>query len=122
MIIRNYIVENYQLFIDSIEEELCKNGISYVRIDNEIHFLDRIIRFFDFEIHKEMIITWGFSKIDVLDVSDRFSLVDFSFDDIRNYVPERITFTNNKCYQPRNKFSLKCESNLVKQRLKKYSR
>lgn len=108
--------------MDCLEEDLCKFGISYVRIDNEIHFLDKIIRFFDFEVHKREIISWGFSKIHVIDIGDRFSLVNFSFNDIDNYVPEKISFNDNKCYQRRNKSSYKNESNKVKQKLKRYLR
>ncbi len=122
MKIENYIVENYQLLMDLLEKDLCKMGISYVRIDNEIHFLDKIIRFFDFEIDKREIISWGFSKIEVLNIVDRFSLVNFSFNDIDNYVPEKISFNDNKCYQRRNKSSYKNESNKVKQKLKRYLR
>lgn len=40
MKVKNYIVENCYEFIDKLERELCKKGISYVRIDREIHFLD----------------------------------------------------------------------------------
>lgn len=121
MKIRNYIVENYQILMDSLEEDLCKNGISYVRIDNEIHFLDQIIRFFDFEADKEMIITWGFSKIAFSEIEDRFTLANLSFDDARDFVPTYV-FDKKKDYQPRNKSMHKRESNLVKQKLKKYSR
>lgn len=45
MVMKNYIVKNYKDIMDELERELCQNNISYVRIDNEIHFLDNIIRF-----------------------------------------------------------------------------
>ena len=123
MKVKSYIVENYQLLMDYLEEELCKNGISYVRIDNEIHFLDQIIRFFDFEIDREMIIIWGLGKYEeFLDIQDRFTLANLSFDDVRDYVPEIIYIRDDKCYQRRNKFIKKQESNQVNQKLKKYSR
>ena len=122
MKIKNYIVENYQLLMDSLEVDLCKMGISYVRIDNEIHFLDQIIRFFDFEVDIREIVAWGFSKIEVLDINNRFSLVNFSFDDTKDYIPGRISFNDDKCYQSRSKINFKHESKLVKQKLKKYSR
>lgn len=120
MKIRNYLVENYQLLMDFIEEELCKNGVSYVRIDNEIHFLDQIIRFFDFEVDKEIIVVWGFSKITFLE-ENTSKLANLSFDDSRDFAPAYI-FEEKKNYQQRNKTSYKRESNLVKQKLKKYSR
>lgn len=121
MKIRNYIVENYQLLMSCLEEELCKNGISYVRIDNEIRFLDQIIRFFDFEIDKKIIINWSFSKMAFIDVENRFTLANLSFDNVRDYVPEMIV-NKDKSYQSRNKSIQKQEANSVKQKIKKYSR
>lgn len=63
MRIRNYIVENKDLFFDCLEKELCQNGISYVRISNEIHFQDQIIRLYDIELDKRAIINFMFSNI-----------------------------------------------------------
>lgn len=123
MKIRNYIVENYQLLMASLEEELCKNGISYVRIDNEIHFLDYIIRFYDFEIDKSAIIWWGISKIKFYEPKEVISIFDLTKNE-SCFIPEmKVDFkTKSYDYQPRNKSVQKLESNLVKQKLKKYSR
>ena len=122
MKIKNYIVENYQLFMGYLEEDLCKKGISYVRIDNEIHFLDQIIRFYDFELDKKVIIE---SQIFKPNIKKEELMV---YVPERNYIPEikleRVSrFKDDiKCYQPRTKSVQKQESNLTKQKIKRYSR
>ena len=122
MKIRNYIVENYELLMDYLEKELCQNGISYVRIDNEIHFQDQIIRFYDIELDIEEIITWSFTKIEIEDPIERFVLNPMVFNNIE-LLPEEKRFTNlEKNYQSRNKFIQKQESNMVNQKLKRYKR
>lgn len=65
MQIKNYIVDNRELFFDYLEKELCQNGISYVRIDNEIHFQNKIIRLYDIKLDKRSIINFMFSKINI---------------------------------------------------------
>ena len=111
MKIKNYIVENYQLFMGYLEEDLCKKGISYVRIDNEIHFLDQIIRFYDFELDKKVIIE---SQIFKPNIKKEELMV---YVPERNYIPEikleRVSrFKDDiKCYQPRTKSVQKQESN-----------
>ena len=122
MKIRNYIVENYQLLMDCLEKELCKNGISYVRIDNEIHFQNQIIRFYDIELDIKEIISWLFTKIEIEDPIERFVLNPMVFNNIE-LLPEEKRFTNlEKNYQSRNKFIQKQESNMVNQKLKRYKR
>lgn len=122
MKIKNYIVENYQLFMGYLEEELCKNSISYVRIDNEIHFLNQIIRFYDFELDKKEIIQSQIFKPNIK-IEELMVYVPE-----RNYIPEikleKVSrFKDNiKCYQPRIRPVKKQESNTVKQQLKRYSR
>lgn len=122
MKIRNYIVENYQFIMECLEEELCKNNISYVRIDNEIHFLDQIIRFYDFELDKKVIIQSQIFKPNIK-IEELMVYVPE-----RNYIPEikleKVSrFKDNiKCYQPRTRYVQKQESNTVKQQIKKYSR
>jgi len=93
-------------------------------MDNEIHFLDQIIRFFDFDIDRNLIINWLFSKIEFLEVGGRFTFPNLQIIDKNSFIPEidRDSNFNDKSYQPRNRFSHKRESNLVKQMLKRYSR
>lgn len=47
--VENFLLENDKIrnaVIDEIEVLLCKNGVFYTKVDNEIHFLDRIYRFY----------------------------------------------------------------------------
>ena len=49
MNVKKYLVENSEYFMNELERQLCIQGISYVRIENEFHFNNQIIRFFDFD-------------------------------------------------------------------------
>ncbi len=129
MIVKNYIVENYREFMDELEKELCQKGISYVRIDNEIHFLDTIIRFIDFDIDRKLIYAW----CSIIEYEKRKNnlphLAEMLSDDVIN--EKSCTFYTHdshnessyygfKQYQTRNKKMQKYESQTVKQKLKKY--
>lgn len=109
MKVKNYIVENCYEFLDELERELCKNGISYVRIDKEFHFLDQIIRFYDFELDKRIICSMTINKINVENVVYSDFSLNKSSDD-KNF------------YQKQNKKTLKCSSIIVNQKIKKYSK
>lgn len=129
MIVKNYIVENYREFMNELEKELCQNGISYVRIDNEIHFLDKIIRFIDFDIDRKLIYA-GCSVIEYEKWKNSLShLAEMLSDDVINeksctfYTPNShhgSSYYGFKQYQTRNKKMQKYESQTVKQKLKKY--
>lgn len=47
MIVKNLFVNEVDIYIDELLKELIKNEISYVKIDNEIHFDNYIIRLYD---------------------------------------------------------------------------
>ena len=47
-IVRNYVVTDREKFCDSMARALCQMQISYVQIENEFHFNDKIYRFFNF--------------------------------------------------------------------------
>lgn len=129
MRVRNYIIDNRELFIDYLEKELCQNDISYVRIDNEIHFLDQIIRFYDIVFDKNEIITWAFIKIELekakefeKKIEDIFSIPDpREFASPQNLKINKSIFSEDN-YPVRNKFIQKYESNEVNQKLKRYSK
>ena len=44
MIIKNIMTNNVDFIIDLFEKELCSNNVQYVKVDNEIHFNNFIIR------------------------------------------------------------------------------
>lgn len=45
MIIRDFTTNNLELIMDIIIRELIKRDMSYVRVDNELHFDNHIFRF-----------------------------------------------------------------------------
>lgn len=131
MQIKNYIVENYQLLMDCLEKELCQNGISYVRIDNEIHFLDKIIRFYDIDLDYQTICAWFFAKRQQ-EYEDRVSPYKLNYNHFKKHELVISSFSSTKskkhpydfncAYQARDKYIQKQESNSVNQKLKRYSR
>lgn len=128
MKVKNYIIENYQVFMDQLEKELCQNNISYVRIDNEIHFLDKIIRFY--ESHIEMMLAWGHlylennEEIDLIPVFYELNTNFYRKDKVYHKPNDDSEKENlkTKTYQSRSKYLKKQESYLVKQKLKRYNK
>lgn len=49
MQIKNILVEEKEYVMSEIERFLCVEGISYVKVDNEIHSPNLILRFYEFE-------------------------------------------------------------------------
>lgn len=49
MRVRNIVVNEKDDFLELLIRELIRDGISYVQIENEFHFLDHIYRFFSAE-------------------------------------------------------------------------
>lgn len=47
MKVKNILVYEKEKYIDLVIKELIKDGISYVQIDNELHFDDYIFKFYD---------------------------------------------------------------------------
>ena len=45
----NILIDNLEVFEEELIRDLIKNGISYVQIGNEFHFLNHIYRFYDLE-------------------------------------------------------------------------
>jgi len=126
MKIKNYIVDNIDIVIETIERELCIKGISYVRIENEFHFNNQIIRLYDLELHRRIIFAWLLNKeFEVLDSSLEESILNLSRSFVENYAPPLCEFDflkEEKTYQPRRKNNYKQESKRVNQLLKKYKR
>lgn len=132
MKIKRYIVSNRKVFMDSLEEDLCKRNISYVTIGNEIHFLDQIIFFYDMKLDLKLIISVFLNNLNIdkktnLDIcevldfeSKRYKETHFiDVENIENLKSEK-NLTTNSTYQKRNKKINKNESNFAKQKIKKY--
>lgn len=54
MKIKRILVEEKEFVMGEIECFLCKQGISYVKVENEIHIPNLILRFFDFEEYESL--------------------------------------------------------------------
>lgn len=131
MKVKSYLVKNREEFINQLEEELCKNGISYVKIGYEFHFLDHIIRFYDFEIDKRMIIDSFFireSQKRRKQIEEAMLTTKLRDKMLKKCNPNdlivKLNYQENNSssthYQKRTKFEQKQESNQVKQKLKRY--
>ena len=53
MEVKNLFVSNKKSTMEIIERLLCKMGISYVKIENEIHCPGLILRFFSFKSYRK---------------------------------------------------------------------
>lgn len=58
MIVTDIYVKNREIFIDMLIRKLIKEGRSYVKIENEIHFDNYILRIYEIELK-------FFSEIDI---------------------------------------------------------
>lgn len=65
MIVKKIMINNKEQFIDLLLRELILRGISYVQIDNEIHFDQYIIRFYDSKKDLKEIVEICFKKIEI---------------------------------------------------------
>lgn len=117
MKVKNYIIENCYVFIDELERELCKRGISYVRIDRKIHFLNQIIRLYDFELDRDIIYSRLINGISLKNQN----ILCHELSECIDFMPEKNNI-KKLSYQRQNKKSLKYESRMVSQKIKKYSK
>ena len=53
--VRNILVSDLDTFKEFLIKSLIRNGIKYVNIDNEFHFMDRIYRFYDVNLLSKLI-------------------------------------------------------------------
>lgn len=49
MRVKNFLVDERAIVMDELERFLCIQGISYVKVENEIHCQDLILKFYEFE-------------------------------------------------------------------------
>ena len=52
--VKNILVFDSEQFQEDLVKELIVNNISYVQIENEFHFLDKIYRIYDFNYINDM--------------------------------------------------------------------
>lgn len=98
--VKNYIVTHKQDVCDYLEMFLCKQNISYVRVDNEFHFNDQIYRFYSMQEAKVLI-----NKKEVVQEPKNFIVGDSSlvFEDTKikkaSYNKQKIKTDNRRMNQ-----------------------
>ena len=68
--VKRILVEEKELVMGEIESFLCRQGISYVKVENEIHIPNLILRFFDFEEYRLI------CRVGLENIIENFSLDD----------------------------------------------
>lgn len=81
-IVRNYVVTDREKFCDAMARTLCKMQISYVQIDNEFHFNDKIYRFYNFG--------------EVIELTEQVSFVCLDREKVLTLSPSDLLFTREK--------------------------
>ena len=77
MSIKNIYTNAKEKVIDYLLRYLCQHNISYVRVENEVHFLDKIYRFYDSKDNGlEDTLEKIYKTLNELEVSKRLSLDD----------------------------------------------
>ena len=77
MNIKNIYSNSKDKVIDYLLRYLCQHNISYVRVENEVHFLDKIYRFYDSKDNSlEATIEKIYKTLNELEVSKRLSIDD----------------------------------------------
>ena len=77
MDIRNIYSNAKEEVIDYLLRYLCQHNISYVRVEDEVHFLDKIYRFYDSKDNSlEDTLEKIYKTLNELEVSKRLSLDD----------------------------------------------
>ena len=77
MNIKNIYSNAKEKVIDYLLRYLCQHNISYVRVENEVHFLDEIYRFYDSKDNSlEDTLEKIYKTLNELEVSKRLSLDD----------------------------------------------
>lgn len=76
MRVKNILVTNKSLFIELLIKELINSQVSYVQIENEFHFEDKIFRFFDKKEYQEAI-----AKNLAAEITDMINIEDYQAND-----------------------------------------
>lgn len=113
--VRKIVVQNKEVFIDILLRELIKNNISYVQIENEIHFLDKIFRIYTFEEAKILQITDNplINLFDDIDISRKLNKDITVYNNVSDDFPD--TSIKNPKY---NKQLIKRQNKLTNMKIK----
>lgn len=128
MKVKYYITNQQVLVLDILERELCKRQISYVRIENEIHFNNQIVRILDIKKDKNIIVNLSLENI----VKNSFvsNLLSYEFektesksfsDNLYKKIDlNNLLYLDEKKYPKMNIKTIRNESKRNKQLLKRY--
>ena len=128
--VRNILVSDYGQFEEMLCRLLTKFGISYVKVGNEFHFLDRIYRFYDIKRDRNVILTRDefiennciiSSSIDLVVLRDKESFEKHfrRYEDDFSVVVNNETFDFDEVLYKPNKKQIKSNNKLVNQKLKR---
>lgn len=128
-IVKRFIVTDLEEFEDNLARCLIIGGISYVQIENEFHFLDKIYRFYDSKSLKNMDLCSSFEEgglIKIISPLDILSLEDIMVNNrkanLNSFVQELIepVFDDrkNKAIPTYNKKMIKQQNKQVNQRIR----
>lgn len=112
MKVTNILVTNKEVFIEMLIKELINSQVSYVRIENEFHFEDKIFRFYDandYQNAKAANLT-----IEVLNLMDIKDLASHKLEEsLTNFVKDD--------YQENELFTPKINKKYIKQQNRQYN-
>lgn len=129
--VRNILVNNYYEFEEVLMKKLAYFEINYVKLGNEIHFFDRIYRFYDVKKdRKEILEKEEFIKnectictpLDLICLRDRKSIEEYfkKFDgEININVTDDILHFGEIEYRPKKKNDIRKNNIDVKKKIKK---
>ena len=128
-VVKRYIVTDLEEFEDNLARCLIIGGISYVQIENEFHFLDKIYRFYDSKSLKNMDICSNFeegglikiiSPLDILSIEE--IMVNNRKADINSFIEELMEDSfddrTSRSIPTYNKKMIKRQNKLVNQRIR----
>ena len=92
MVVKDFITSNVELLMDILIREIIKSNSSYVRVDNELHFDDYILRFHEQEECERNFVTIP------LEVSECISKNYFL--NVKDLIKETTEYTINDINKP----------------------
>lgn len=133
MNVKYFVTNDSILILNLLEKELCVRGISYVRIDNEVHFKNNIVRILDLDKHRKECIGLSFNKIEKRNLEDILKKSDCIVDSIDDIIKDfsiakpfikelEYIYSNDKNYISNKKETYKRNSNKTNMILKKSRR
>lgn len=123
MRVKNILVTNKSLFIELLIKELINSQVSYVQIENEFHFEDKIFRFFDKKEYQEAI-----AKNLAAEITDMINIEDYQANDSDNLGITNVEdYKNPKDFEipqhpQQNKKIIKKDNKYYNQQIKRNSR